>query len=399
VTSTTRAEGQPAGLESAAGGNPRFPCIEGLRAVAAVAVLVHHVAGTTGAVTSTAWGYVFAHLDAGVSVFFVLSGFLLYRPFVAAHVEGKPGPGLRRYTRRRFLRIFPAYWLALTAVFFLLNTVEYGDGKSLAMYYGLAHIYSKAHVLGGIVPAWSLATELSFYVALPFLAIALGAVARRVSKPLAAEAVGVSLLWAAGIAVHAVLLATHDAATPATLWLPSQIDLFALGMAIAVAHVAWQRGRRVAVFEWMGRWPGWTWALACIPFWYAATQLSLPREFGDIPKGGEIGRQVCYGLTALLLVVPAVFGDQARGWPRAFLRFRPVAYLGLISYGIFLWHFDLLHFLQEHGALDWVPQARFFSVLAIDLGLAVVVATLSWYLVEAPLVGRRRKVATPPRLP
>jgi peptidoglycan/LPS O-acetylase OafA/YrhL len=396
---TTTAAERPAGLESAAGGNPRFPCIEGLRAVAAVAVLVHHVAGTTGAVTSTAWGYVFAHLDAGVSVFFVLSGFLLYRPFAAAHVDGRPGPGLRRYTSRRFLRIFPAYWLALTAVFFLLNTVEYGDNRSLAMYYGLVHIYSKAHVLGGIIPAWSLATELSFYVFLPVYALALGWLARRDSRPLVVETVGVAVLWVTGIAVHSLLLVTHDAATPATLWLPSQVDLFALGMLLAVAHVAHERGRRIVPFEAAGRWPGWTWALACIPFWIAATQLHLPREFGDIPKGGEIGRQLCYGFTALLLVVPAVFGDQSTGWPRRLLRLRPVAFVGLVSYGVFLWHFDLLHFLERHGALDWMPQARFFSVLAMDLAAALVVAWLSWVLVEAPLVGRRRRRTTSPRLP
>jgi peptidoglycan/LPS O-acetylase OafA/YrhL len=372
---TATAEERSAGLESAAGRNPRFPCIEGLRAVAAVAVLVHHVAGTTGAVTSTAWGYVFAHLDAGVSVFFVLSGFLLYRPFAAAHVDGRPGPGLRRYTSRRFLRIFPAYWLALAAVFFVLGTVQYGDHRSLAMYFGLVHIYSKAHVLGGIIPAWSLATELSFYVFLPLYALALGRLARRASRPLVVETVGVVLLWVTGITVHSLLLATHDAATPATLWLPSQIDLFALGMLLAVGHVAHERGRRVA------------------------TQLHLPREFGDIPKVGEIGRQLCYGFTALLLVTPAVFGDQSTGWPRRLLRLRPVAFVGLVSYGVFLWHFDLLHFLEKHGALDWVPQARFLSVLAIDLAAAIVIAWLSWVLVEAPLAGRGRRVATTPRLP
>ncbi|MCU1484936.1 MAG: acyltransferase 3 [Actinomycetia bacterium] len=396
---TTTAEERPAGLESAAGGNPRFPCIEGLRAVAAVAVLIHHVAGTTGAVTSTAWGWIFAHLDAGVSVFFVLSGFLLYRPFAAAHVDGRPGPGLRRYTSRRFLRIFPAYWLALTAVFFVLNTVEYGDGRSLAMYYGLVHIYSKAHVLGGIIPAWSLATELSFYVFLPVYALVLGRLARRAKAPLVVEAVGVGLLWVTGITVHSLLLATHDAATPATLWLPSQVDLFALGMLLAVAHVAAERGRPVRVLQAAGRWPGWTWALAGIPFWVACTQLHLPREFADIPKGGEIGRQVCYGLTALLLVTPAVFGDQSKGWPRRFLRLRPVAFLGLVSYGIFLWHFDLLHFFQQHGALDWVPQAPFFSALVLTLASATVIAWLSWVLVEAPLVGRRRRVVANPHLP
>jgi peptidoglycan/LPS O-acetylase OafA/YrhL len=209
----------------------------------------------------------------------------------------------------------------------------------------------------------------------------------------------VAVLWTVGIGVHSLLLATHDAATPATLWLPSQVDLFALGMLLAVGHVATERGHRVRAFEAAGRWPGWTWALAAVPFWVAATQLHLPREFGDIPKGGEIGRQLCYGFTALLLVAPAVFGDQSTGWPRRLLRLRPVAWLGLVSYGIFLWHFDLLHWFQAHGALDWFPQAPFLSALVLTLGSATAIAWLSWVLVEAPLVGRRRRVAPTPHLP
>ena len=389
MTAPARAEERPAGLESAVGGNPRFPCVEGLRAVAAVSVLVHHVAGFTGAVTSTAAGYVLAHLDVGVSVFFVLSGFLLYRPFAAADAEGRPGPGLRRYAGRRVLRIFPAYWVALTAVFFGLETVRHGGAEGLLRYYSLTHIYSRDHVLGGIVPAWSLATELSFYVCLPVWAVAVGAVARRSARPLGVAAAGAAGLFAAGLGTHAYLLFTRDAATPATLWLPAQADLFALGMLLAVAHVAVARGVRVPLAGAVGRHPGLTWALAAVPFWVAATQLDLPREFADMPDGGALGRQVCYGMIAVLLVAPAVFGDQARGWPRRFLRFGPVAWVGLVSYGLFLWHFDLLRWLEREGAFEWVPQARFLSVLGMTLGAGLVVAWLSWRLIESPLIRGR----------
>lgn len=386
MTGTTRAEERPAGLESAAGGNPRFPAVEGLRAVAAVSVLIHHVAGTTGAVTATAWGYVTAHLDVGVSVFFVLSGFLLYRPFVAG------SPGLRRYAGRRALRIFPAYWLALAGVFFVLDTVEYGDLGNLARYATLTHIYSKDLVLGGIVPAWSLATELGFYAFLPIWAVAVAALARRSPAPLAVHAAGVVLLLVTGLTVHAWLLFSHDEATPATLWLPAQLHLFALGMGLAVAHVATQRGIRLAPFEAAGRWPASTWLLAMVPFWVSATQLDLPRVFADMPDGGAFGREICYGLTALLLVAAVVFGDPDRGWPRRVLRWRPVAWVGLVSYGVFLWHFDLLKWFAREGWLDWWSVAPFWSAFALTLGASVVVAWVSWIAVESPLLRRQRGV-------
>ncbi|MER3444953.1 MAG: hypothetical protein C4333_12905, partial [Meiothermus sp.] len=235
------------------GRRERFACFDGLRALAATSVLAHHVASATGAVTSTAAGYVLAHLDVGVSVFFVLSGFLLYRPWALAHRDGTAGPGVAAFYRRRFLRIFPAYWVALT-VFWVAGTIQLGGLRDAALFYGLVHIYSKAHVLGGIVPAWSLAVEVSFYAVLPLLAAVIG----RVAAGSARRELGVlGALWAAGLATHGALLVTHDEATPATLWLPSQIDLFALGMILAVVHVRrWPAGLAAAA----GRAPGLWWA-------------------------------------------------------------------------------------------------------------------------------------------
>src|SRR5829696_7110117 len=78
-----------------------LPALDGLRAVAAAAVLLTHVAYRTGETTQGAGGAVLARLDAGVAVFFVLSGFLLYRPHATARAAGTPAPSLRRYALRR----------------------------------------------------------------------------------------------------------------------------------------------------------------------------------------------------------------------------------------------------------------------------------------------------------
>ena len=173
------------GLESAAEPKPdadRFPCFDGFRAAAALSVLVLHVAGSSGETqTHRAFGPYLARLDVGVAVFFLISGFLLYRPFVAAHLAGGRAPAALPFFRRRFLRIYPAYWVATTAVVYVFQTWPGGstikDVKSFVLYYSLAHSYNLDTIFAPLLQAWTLATEVAFYLFLP--AWALAALARR----------------------------------------------------------------------------------------------------------------------------------------------------------------------------------------------------------------------------
>ena len=101
----------------------RLPGIEGLRALAAGAIVLLHawsILATAGLVGTAVPAYSIAAqpLHDGVTLFFVLSGFLLWRPFARAIASGRDLPSLRRYARNRALRILPAYWavLALSAL-------------------------------------------------------------------------------------------------------------------------------------------------------------------------------------------------------------------------------------------------------------------------------------------
>ena len=99
-----------------------FAAEQSFQAIAVVPVVLFHAG-----VSVFSGGYV------GVDIFFVLSGFLLYRPFVRAHLAGTRGPAVGRYLKRRFLRIFPAYWLVLLCVLFVLHQtgapVSTADGE------------------------------------------------------------------------------------------------------------------------------------------------------------------------------------------------------------------------------------------------------------------------------
>ena len=221
-------------------GNPRFPLFDSLRGLAALAIVLTHVGLGAGANYNAVYGALLARLDIGVTLFFVLSGFLLYRPFVAARFEGREPPRLRDYTRRRILRIVPAYWLALTVLAIWPGLTFTGPHW---VYYVFLQNYGFLWVLGGIGQAWSLAVEASFYVLLPVYALALGALTRRFA-PRRAVAVEVGVL--AVLSVASIVLRWHIHHTS-----HSQVLLFtilctwfwfALGMGLAVAS-AWLRGR------------------------------------------------------------------------------------------------------------------------------------------------------------
>ena len=135
-----------------------FPCFDGLRAIAAITVVAVHTAFVSGFTTSSPEGIYTARLEIGVTVFFLISGFLLYRPFAASHIAGRAAPATGHFWVRRFLRIVPAYWLAFTVVSYVMKGdvhLLHGWSNDL-IYYGFAQIYFPKVVLTGVSQAWSL---------------------------------------------------------------------------------------------------------------------------------------------------------------------------------------------------------------------------------------------------
>ena len=186
VASPAMTDAAVGGLESAAEpqGPERitFPCFDGFRALAAIVVLVTHVAFLSGFNGRSRLGAFTARMDVGVAIFFMISGFLLYRPFVAARLSGSPGPRAVAYFWRRGLRILPAYWVALTITVFLLHVPkELPSIGDLFLFYGLFHLYCLGNVIGPILSSYTLVTEISFYVFLPLYALAISRWARSAS--------------------------------------------------------------------------------------------------------------------------------------------------------------------------------------------------------------------------
>ena len=365
----------------------RFPCFDGLRAIAALTVLGVHATFVSGFTGRSGIGKYTSRLEIGVSVFFVISGFLLYRQFAVSHFDHSGRPAIPKFWVRRLKRIIPAYWLAFIFVTYVLrgDQIRHGIG-ALAIYLGFAQIYSPTYVLSGITQAWSLCTEMSFYIALPLWAMFIGRKRRDPDSQLKAELMGLAALAGISVVYRVVVLQAHGTlALTMPNWLPGYTDLFALGMLLAVFS-AWSQatGRQPSAL-WHPALPWVSWSLAAAAY-LAVSNIGLPwTPITPSPLGLSLARQTLYGLFAFFVVLPAVVGHQEQGAIRKLLAFKPVALIGVVSYGIYLWHEAWIAvFLRWTG--DRLFTIPLWELVVFAGGLATLSATLSYIIVERPIL-------------
>jgi peptidoglycan/LPS O-acetylase OafA/YrhL len=381
-------------------GNPRFPLFDSLRAIAALSVLVTHAALLSGANTGAWYGKITARLDVGVTIFFLISGFLLYRPFVAARLEGRPRPRIADYLRRRALRIFPAYWLALTVLAIYPGLPQMWEGHSWAFYL-LVQNYDSTWLLGGLTQTWSLAIELSFYAALPLIVLLMERVGGDRRARIRSEIVLLVALYGGSIVFRTIVKA-NEGEIPASVLnatLAGTIDWFALGMALALASVVvGGMERPPAPVRLVERAPSACWAVALGLLLLASYGIGLTGAFPqDYSASQWLGQHLLYGGVAFFLLLPAVFGDALGGFPRVVLRNRALAWLGLVSYGVFLWHVPIVNELWTSRAEEelWGEQFRFLGLALATFAISLACATASYYLLERPLLRLKHRRGEP----
>jgi peptidoglycan/LPS O-acetylase OafA/YrhL len=353
---------------AATAATPRFPLFDSLRALAALSIFAYHIAASQGAIGGTWLG----NLNVGVPIFFVVSAFLLYRPMVARRERKQPLPSVRSYAIRRVLRILPAYWVALPLIaIWLGETSDVFTARGIVTYFGFLQLYDQSTIAGGIGQAWTLGVEVTFYAFLPLWAI--------VVRRFPGELWPLAVLALVGIAWKVVVLATlfepGKAFFPALVALPAWLDTFAAGMALAVVSV------RVAAGGWR---PGWVRVVerrSWLPWLVAALAYAALCLRGW--QGGERAQiLIAYELKTVVavgLVLPAVFGDPTRGWVRRVLGFPPLLWVGLVSYGFFLWHLAVIEKLAD-GGWDDKLGVPLFTLVALAGSLAI--AAVSWYGLE-----------------
>jgi peptidoglycan/LPS O-acetylase OafA/YrhL len=357
----------------------RLDALDGLRGLAALGVLVLHVwmfsYGDMHRPPKGLLDFTLGELRLGVQLFFVLSGFLIFRPFAAAALDGaRRGPSLTRYAIRRAARILPAYWLAVVASFFLLRHLDHPmqvDPALLPVFFVFAQNHFEETIKHLDPPMWTLAIEVSFYATLPLA----GAVALRLGAS-RVRLLALTLAVTAAGALCTILAYTHKwPQTLSTSLLPHLVE-FGAGMTLAVLLHRRRISGRVAAAILLP-------ALAAIvvnSWWHAtgAGSQELRSLVGDAPGVAGIA-----GVIGVLVAGPWTAPLLARG---------PAKWLGSISYGVYLIHFPVIVGLRMTG--HWpegdVLGRQLLTVMAITLPLA----TASWFLVEKPAVALARRLTT-----
>jgi peptidoglycan/LPS O-acetylase OafA/YrhL len=389
-------------------GNPRFALFDSLRGLAAMAIVAFHVASITGWLSTRVAGDVVAVLGPrSLTLFFVISGFLLYRPFVAARAKGKPLPSVRRYGRRRVLRIVPAYWVALTVLAIFPGIVGVFT-EHWWRYYFFLQLYWHDTLGGGIPVAWSLCVEVTFYLALPFWAMGIRRLHSRRGW-LWDELVPLGLVALAGIVVQVLSYRLTISQTWGSSLL-GQCVWIALGMALAVSSVAVERSdRETRLVRLIVERPELCWIGAAVSLAGLAAVLQPHGLAGIIEAlskeqsmGKILGGIALSGCFCALLVLPAVFGEDAGGIPRRILAAAPIAWLGMVSYGIYLYHLAVAEFIglpkdpghfsaSGLGLAQKIHHATTPILFILTLALASVLAALSYYLIELPFLRRKER--------
>ena len=231
-----------------------------------------------------------------VIVFFAISGFLLYRPFVAARAAGRPPPRAARYARRRALRILPAYWTILTVlgVFPGIVGVMTGDWWR---YYGYLQLYSNRTLTGGIPVAWTLCVEVTYYLALPVWASGVGRLGTVTDarlgarRGLIASELAPLVLFAGASALIALAAERGHLPHLVGVSLAGQFTWIAVGMGIAVISVADRRdGFAARPLAWVGARAELCWAGAVAAFAGLAALVPAGGLFGLIAAVGRRNR-------------------------------------------------------------------------------------------------------------
>lgn len=373
-------EGQAEGQRSGA----RLDGGDGIRALAALAVLVFHSAFVARLVREDydvrAVGHdrILSTLDSGVYVFVVLSGYLIARPFLHAFLFGMPQPRLLPYARRRLARIVPALWL-FAGLTLLIVGREGSSWQEVAAVFAMAQVYAPSAFGDAIGQAWSIDLEMAFYLLVPLVAAAMAAVAGRRWSPRgrALAVVALVLVVSAPSLALRLGLETGDPLFRNPLGF---LYVFAPGVLLATAEPFVRLG------------PGARRAATPAALGVAVLGAALIVVNGWIATYDQ--RYVLQVLGAGCLLAAAIGHQWATGRGPRWLLHPALVWLGERSYGVYLAHGLVL--TQLHPAARALPSAA-VAQLVLILATAVVsvaAAALSYRLVERPAIawarGRRR---------
>ncbi|MCT9933194.1 acyltransferase [Planotetraspora sp. A-T 1434] len=390
-----------------------FPELQGIRAIAVLAVITVHSAFTAGKL-----GFLTYHPENGVlavvlerftreslPILFGLSGFLIYRPFALATIADARKPELGAYAWRRALRIIPAFWLVSIIVMFTIGRDQVSSVWYALRVLSMQHVYQAGAIPQGLEATWSMATETAFYVFLPLFAWLFARLARRTADPAGRARrillpIGILILigYAFGAWSHSAAVGPYPVQGN---WPIGWVGYLAVGMGLATLSAAAETSPNavLAPYRLVAKYPGWCWFAALIVLILFCFSPAGGQGTADYPTLTTFlfDQPVDLLLVFLLLAPLTVPGVRSRVLD-AVLTVKPLQFIGKVSYGMFLWHIPFLYFYN--GSL--VGGKNFPLTWAVVMGGSFLAAVVSYYAVEKPALRLRNtfgKSSAQPSIP
>jgi peptidoglycan/LPS O-acetylase OafA/YrhL len=327
--------------------------------------------------------------------FFLLSGFLLFRPFAGAILDGKSTSDPARFIWRRLWRIVPAYWLVLTIALVFDDTINKPSSPlGFVAVYTFVYPYVPSFARFGIVQAWTICAEMVFYLSLPFIARALANWTRPMGSVRARQSAVTKVL--AGVILAAIVLRFGfstigrnfaHAGYSVNYSFYNYLDWFALGMLIALIREGWARG--IQPPRWimhMVASPGFG-LLVAAGLWWTAVQLHHPMvPVVTYPSTIQyVLRLVILSFAVGAMVIPFAFRVHVPGSVASFLSGPGMSFAAKVSYGYFLWHFGVIHWFERKYGYP-TSMAELAGRWVWIASICFLLGALSYVLVEHPIV-------------
>jgi peptidoglycan/LPS O-acetylase OafA/YrhL len=384
--------------------------LDGIRAIAALMVMGFHL-NLIAYSDMKLWNFSLGSLASavllaggtGVTLFFVLSGFLLFIPYAKSLLFNKDWPSARQFYLRRILRIWPGYYVALFALILLFQPQYFQPDhwKQLLLFLTFFMDSSQQTFQQINGPFWTLAIEWQFYMLLPLLTLVLFWLTRRVALRhrvwvVIAFLVGM-MTWGVGTRYVGLYYTMH----PTQTFLVSRgvlntllffaygvegkfLEDFAVGMLLCTLYIyARQASPDHALSKAIGRvsWSIWGLGILVLFFdamWHFNSWFHTGLRFLDpiaqsFARWGELSLSIGYGLCILAVL----FGPQVL---KRMFEWQPLCWIGMLSYSLYMWHLYILEdakLVIMHHFQGWSYVAQYglmwlcalFVVIPFSYGL------------------------------
>jgi len=377
--------------------------LTGMRGLAAILVMLFHLFSMIGRppliinifgyqleftyIASTGW--------VGVNLFFVLSGFLLGLPFVDWLRGINTRPSMANFYKRRFLRIFPAFYAQLL-IFFILGLFGWyrvpQDFYVWILHAFMLHNLSQplSSAINGVY--WTLPVEFGFYLLLPWFAIILFCLRPNPKKLFFWFALLLLVFLLVAIYRYSVFHFITERTRPRLVWalgqLPGVFDQFLCGFFAAFIYRHFNLGRNSKQLNLLSN------LLFLIGMCGTLAMMYIIHSNVGVYWRAGYGLLFYWNSTTAIFIGIWVIAVAMRGsFSRKSFETTPVIFLGLISYSLYLWHSPVLQKLKFYLARQSDIDTLIWLIIVGSL-LVIAISTISYIVIERPFLNSTLAILT-----